>query len=110
MDAGRWKNIDRGQDNVVQVIRGFKNRRGTSLEATVGNLWGMQLGAEEDGRSGEKSLFKTGLRKKPALAKRQLSEKEEVHRLQKERRGTWERGSETQGNMAVKGRVALQGL
>lgn len=76
----------------------------------MGNLRNMQLRAEKDGGWGEKRLFNSGLRKQLALAKRRLSGKGEGHRLQRERRGTWERGSETQGNMAAKGRVALQGL
>lgn len=76
----------------------------------MGNLRNMQLRAGKDGGWGEKSLFHTGLRKQLTLAKRHLSEKGEGHRLQRERRGTWEKGSETQGNIAAKGKVALQGL
>lgn len=76
----------------------------------MGNLRNMQLRAEKDGGWGEKSLFHTGLRKQLALAKRHLSGKGEGHRLQRERRGTWKRDSETQGNKAAKGRVTLQGL
>lgn len=76
----------------------------------MGNLRNLQLRAEKDGGWGGKSLFNSGLRKQPALAKRQLSEKGEGHGLQRDRSGTWEMGSETQGNMAAKGRVGLQGL